>query len=380
MATAIMSKRERELRQQKLALVAEARALIERGEANGGLSADEEKRFGELMSQIDKINLDLAAGVADEGRSVPPVVEIMTPVTEERRQFEAYLRGKPFEARALSEGSSGGIYLAPEEFRAEVVQAIQAQAVMRRIARTITTSRDVLNVPKVLQGVTASWVAESAALAPVDPNIGQLAFTPHKLGVMTLTSSELLSDAAVDVMGLLTGLFGQAFAREEDKQFFTGDGNGKPAGILNDPDIPTVATASAGAVKLDDLLGLWYALPPQYRANASWVMSSQVEAVLRKEKDTTGAYILNPNPTQAAASTLMGRPIYSQEDMPGVASGAKVVIVGDFSYYYVVQRNAIEVARSTDRYFENDQVAFRALERVDGKVVLPDAFRILVVA
>ena len=33
--------------------------------------------------------------------------------------------------------------------------------------------------------------------------------------------------------------------------------------------------------------------------------------------------------------------------------------------------------RSSDRYFEQDVTAFRAIVRTDGKVVLPDAVRFL---
>ena len=203
-------------------------------------------------------------------------------------------------------------------------------------------------------------------------------FTPYKLGALTLVSNELLGDSAVNVEQLLATLFGEAFAQVEDAAFFAGDGVGKPSGILNDPNIPTVTAAAGNAISVDDLLNLYDALPPQYRANAVWVMHPATMSHLRKLKDSTGRLLLTESLAAAAPTTLLGRPVFLSSYMPTIALNAKTVIFGDISRaYLIVDRQGVEVQRSSDRYFEQDQTAFRAIRRVDGKVVLPDAVRIL---
>lgn len=305
---------------------------------------------------------------------------LSTPAPETRSAFAAYLRGQPYDVRALSVGTAaaGGV-LAPEGFVAELIRALTEQSVMRNVARVMgPISQSSVRIPRNLTGVAAAWVGENQAIAPSDPTFDAVEFTPHKIGAMTLVSNELLADSAVNVEQLLAALFGEAFAQLEDQAFFSGDGVGKPSGILNDPDIQTVTADAGNAVSVDDILNLYDALPPQYRANAVWVMNPATMSHLRKLKDATGRLLLTESLAAAAPTTLLGRPVYLTSHMPTITAGAKTVLFGDVSRaYIIVDRQGIEVQRSADRYFEQDQTAFRAIRRVDGKVVLPDAVRIL---
>lgn len=308
---------------------------------------------------------------------------LSTPAPETRSAFAAYLRGQPYDVRALSVGTAaaGGV-LAPDGFVAELIRALTEQSVMRRIARVMgPISQASVRIPRNLTGVAAAWVGENQAITPSDPTFDQVEFTPYKLGALTLVSNELLADSAVNVEQLLATLFGEAFAQVEDAAFFAGDGVGKPSGILNDPNIPTVTAASASAIGMDDLLALYDAVPPQYRASAVWVLHPATMGQLRKLKDATGRYLLVEGLAGATPTTLLGRPVYLSTNMPTIAAGAKVVLFGDVSRaYLIVDRAGVEVQRSADRYFEQDQTAFRATKRVDGKVVLPDAVRFLKMA
>jgi HK97 family phage major capsid protein len=313
--------------------------------------------------------------------TVDPV--LTTPIPETRGAFDAYLRGRPFDTRALAVGTGGaGGYVAPEGFEAELIRALNEQSVMRRIARVLPPiTQASVRIPKNLTGVAAAWVGENQAITPSDPTFGQVEFTPHKIGALTLVSNELLADSAVNVEQLLATLFGEAFAALEDAAFFAGDGNGKPSGILNEGSIEAVITAAANAVSTDEILALYDALPPQYRATAVWVMNPATMSHLRKLKDNTGRYLLVEGLAGAAPTTLLGRPVYLSSNMPAIAPDAKVIVFGDVARaYLIVDRQGIEVQRSSDRYFESDQTAFRAIARTDGKVVLPDAVRFLKMA
>ena len=173
-------------------------------------------------------------------------------------------------------------------------------------------------------------------------------------------------------------MFGEELGEKEDAAFFNGTGNGQPAGILQDDRIPTVAASGEEEITADDVLALYDALPPQYRQNAVWIMNPAVMSVLRRLKDGNGQYLLVTGLAAEAPTTLLGRPVYLTSHMPGLEAGTKSILFGDVRRaYYIVDRQGVEVQRSSDRYFEQDVTAFRAIVRTDGKVVLPDAVRFL---
>lgn len=335
------------------------------------------------MTKVPDAGAPAPEAKAPETRTSVPTVDptLATPAVETRASaFADYLRGRPFDTRALGVGTgSAGGYLAPDGFVAQLIRGLNEASVMRRIARVLPPiTTDSVSIPKNLTGVTAAWLAENAAITPSDPTFGQVTFTPHKLGALTLVSNELLADSAIDVEALLAQLFAEALAELEDQAFFNGDGMGKPAGIVADATIGTVTAAAGTSIAIDDVLNLYDAVPPQYRGNAVFVMHPNTMGALRKLKDAGGRYLLVEGLAPAAPTTLLGRPVYLSSNMPTIAAGARTILFGDVARaYLIVDRKGIEVARSSDRYFDSDQVGFRAIARVDGKVVLPDAVRFL---
>lgn len=319
---------------------------------------------------------------AAEERTAPMVdVRLATPAAETRSAaFVDYLRGRPFDIRAMRVGDGGaGGFLAPDSFQAELIRWLRETSVMRQVARVvgpIAAAR--VTFPALENAVTAAWTPEAQSIAQSDPTFAQVEFTPHKLAALTLVSNELLADSGVNVEQMLAQLFGEELGEREDAAFFNGTGNGQPAGILQDNRIPTVPASGEEEITADDILALYDALPPQYRPNAVWIMHPAVMSVLRRLKDDNGQYLLVTGLAAAAPTTLLGRPVYLTSHMPELAAGAKTILFGDVRRaYYIVDRQGVEVQRSSDRYFEQDVTAFRAIVRTDGKVVLPDAVRFL---
>lgn len=368
----------RELRQKLAALKDEEREILAKEEPT-----DEERaRLFELAKEIRSLEDRIAEAEKATAKPAAPAV-LMTPSTDEQREaFAAYLRGQPFDTRAMTvgTGSSGG-YLAPEGFRAEVIRRLNEESVMRQVARVITISTHSVMIPRLTDELSAAWTAEGAPISESQPSFDQVEFTPFKLAALTLVSNELLNDSGVDVESLLAQLFAEKIAAVEDQAFLAGTGAGQPSGLLNEAAIERVTTASAGAIDADDILALYDALPPQYRGNAAWIMHPNTMSQLRRLQDNNGQYLLVSGLAGAAPTTLLGRPVYLSSNMPAPASGADVIVFGDIRRaYYIVDRQELEVQRSTDRYFEQDLTAFRAIKRTDGKVVLPDAVRVLQMA
>ena len=98
---------------------------------------------------------------------------------------------------------------------------------------------------------------------------------------------------------------------------------------------------------------------------------------LRLLKDGVGQYIWQPAVTAGTPDMLIGRPLYVSGFVPALAAGAKTLLFGDFSYYWIADRRGRTFERLNELFSITDQVGFKATQRVDGKLVLPEAIKVL---
>ena len=196
---------------------------------------------------------------------------------------------------------------------------------------------------------------------------------------LRVDEAELDQDALADFDRFLANELGQRLALLEESAFAVGDGAGKPRGITHSTNgVATVAaaTGSATAFKVADVRTVWAALADGYKLNASWLMSPSAFASHANLTDMAGGLVL-PS-LHAAEPTLSGRPVYSSPELPAAAANARSVVVGDFSVGYAVRRvRGLGVQRQTELQSDSGQLGYRLHSRVDGRVVLADALRIL---
>ena len=226
---------------------------------------------------------------------------------------------------------------------------------------------------------TASWVDEEGAIPESDDSIGQVSIGAYKLGTMIKVSEELLNDSVFDLESYISREFARRIGNKEEEAFFTGDGKGKPLGVLADTGGAEVGVtaAAAGAFTADEVFDLFYSLKAPYRKSAVFLMNDASVKALRKLKDSNGQYLWQPSLTAATPDTLMGRPVYTSAFMPAVAAGAKSILFGDLSYYWVADRQGRSFRGLGELYAPTGQVGFLATQRVDGKLVLAEAVKVL---
>ena len=173
--------------------------------------------------------------------------------------------------------------------------------------------------------------------------------------------------------------FARRIGNKEEEAFFTGDGTGKPLGVLaatGGAEIGVTA-ASATAFTADEVFDLFYSLKAPYRKNAVFLMNDSSVKALRKLKDGNGQYLWQPSLTAGTPDMLLGRPVYTSAYMPAMAASAKSVLFGDLSYYWVADRQGRSFRRLGELYATTGQVGFLATQRVDGKLILPEAVKVL---
>ena len=107
-------------------------------------------------------------------------------------------------------------------------------------------------------------------------------------------------------------------------------------------------------------------------------MNDSTVKAIRKLKNGNGDYLWQPSVTAGTPDTLLNRPVYTSSYMPAIAAGNKAILFGDLGYYWVADREGRSFKRLNELYAATGQVGFQSSERVDGKLVLAEAVKVLV--
>jgi HK97 family phage major capsid protein len=282
-------------------------------------------------------------------------------------------------ALAQSAGDTGG-YLVPEEFSREILRVELETSVVRNSgARIIQMSTPQLKIPalnmssnakgSMYGGVAAYWAGENQRLTESQPDFKQITLEAKKLIGYTESSDEMVDDAIVSMGNLLSDMFGEVLAFEEDAVFFTGDGVGKPLGITVAPSFITVTRTSATKVVTDDIINMIARFKGDLR-RARFVVNQSALPQIYKLMDENDNYIWHPgnsgNIATAAPGTLYGIPIVVSEKIASVGNTGDVLLC-DFGYYLIGDRKGISVDESMHFRFDKDQMVWRIIKRVDGQ-------------
>jgi HK97 family phage major capsid protein len=281
-------------------------------------------------------------------------------------------------ALEVGEDSEGG-YLVPDEFERTLIEALEEENIFRTLAKIITTSSGDRKIPVVATKGTAAWVDEEGEITESDDAFAQVSIGAYKLATMIKVSEELLNDSVFNLESYIAKEFARRIGTKEEEAFFIGDGSGKPTGIFHATNGGQlgVTAASATAITVDELMDLFYSLKSPYRKKAVFVMNDSTVKAIRKLKDGNGQYIWQPSITAGAPDTILNRPVKTSVYVPKIEAAAKTIDFGDFGYYWVADRQGRSFKRLNELFAVTGQVGFMATQRVDGKLILPEAIKVL---
>ena len=281
-------------------------------------------------------------------------------------------------SNVLMEGTdTAGGYLVPVEYDRRLVDVLTEENIMRGLATKITTSGEhKINIAATKPA--ASWIEEGAAISFGEATFDQIMMDAYKLHIAIKITEELLYDNAFNLESYIIEQFGKAMANAEEDAFLNGDGKGKPTGLfhatMGGEQKCTTATANISA---DDVINLIYTLKRPYRRNASFIINDQTIAALRKLKDNNGAYIWQPSLVAGEPDRIFGYAIHTSQYAPVAAAGKPVMSFGDYSYYNIGDRGPRSLQQLRELFAGNGMVGYLMKERVDGRLILPEAVQIL---
>ena len=278
-----------------------AKAFLEshRG-TDGTLSAEDDAIFNKMMDEVDKLgkevvrleklealDVEMSKATSTPLASAPVTrLEEEAPVSKTGRGTKDYntsfwktMRNKSVSHEVLNALQVGtdteGGYLVPDEYERTLIEALEDQNIFRQLAHVIHTSSGERKIPVVASKGTASWIDEEAQYPESDDSFGQVSIGAYKLATMIKISEELLNDSVFDMPSYIAKEFARRIGAAEEEAFFTGNGTGRPLGIL-------AATGGAGvgvtaaktdAVTFDEVMDLFYSLRAPYRRNSVFIMN-----------------------------------------------------------------------------------------------------------
>ena len=347
--------------------------------------ADMEKKIKDYSAEIERMEqMEAMENELSKPVNTPIVAKPMTADGKEKpktgRASDEYREGMLKALRSnfkqvsniLQEGvDADGGYLVPEEYDHRLIDVLTEENIMRSLGHTITTSGEhKINIAATKPA--AAWIEEGSALQFSDATFSQILLDAHKLHVAIKVTEELLYDNAFGLENYIIDQFGKALANAEEDAFLNGDGSGKPTGLFAATGGGTVAGTLSAAIKSDDMLDLVYALKRPYRKNASFIMNDKTLAQLRKLKDNNGAYIWQPSYQAGEPDKVLGYAVHTSAYAPENA-----IAFGDYSYYNIGDRGTRSFKQLNELFAGNGMIGYVAKERVDGKLILPEAVQIL---
>ena len=369
--------------------------------SNGALSVEDDATYSKMEKEFDELTASITRAQRRANMEMEMNKPVNAPITAKpmvitepedstgraskgyKKNFWNAMRRKqmtPEMVNALQIGTdSEGGYLVPDEYEKTLVEALEEENIFRKLAHVISTSSGDRKIPVVASKGSASWVDEEGTIPDSDDAFNQVSIGAYKLGTLIKVSNELLNDSVFNLESYISKEFARRIGSKEEDAFFNGNGTGKPVGIFNATGGAEVGVtaASATAITADEIIDLFYSLKAPYRKNAVWILNDATIKTIRKLKDNNGNYLWQPSLTAGTPDTILGRPVYTSSYVPTIAAGAKTIAFGDFSYYWIADRAGRNFKKLTELYAANDQTGFVATQRVDGKLILPEAIKVL---
>lgn len=381
-----------ELREKRNTAWNAAKAFLESHRTEKGtLTAEDDATYTRMEQDIADLGKEIARLERQEALEAELSKPVGTPLTSKPatgkqpevktgRASDEYRKGMLTALRTnfrqvsnvLQEGvDADGGYLVPEEYDRRLIQTLSEENIMRRLGHVITTSGEhKINIAATKPA--AAWIEEGGALQFSDATFAQILLDAHKLHVAIKVTEELLYDSAFNLESYIIEQFGKALANAEEGAFLNGTGVGQPLGLFAEVGGGHVAGTLSAALKADDVLGLIYELKRPYRKNASFIMNDKTVAQIRKFKDNNGAYLWQPSYQAGEPDRILGYSVHTSEYVPENA-----IAFGDYSYYNIGDRGTRSFKQLTELFAGNGMIGYVAKERVDGKLILPEAVQIL---
>ena len=264
--------------------------------------------------------------------------------------------------------------LVPEEFRPSLLRVMLAANPMRSRATMIPMGSSTLSIPRIRDtdrsdgnlfgGVQTYWLEAGDTIPESQPKFAQVQLVAKALAALTEIQNTTIADSFTSVTALIRAMFGEALNWREQESMLRGDGAGKPLGILESDAMLSLTRKSGGNnVEAEDIHSMEGRLLPGSEQRAVWMIHPGLRKDLG-ELNLGGVQYQQEDLSRAMPMALNGRPVIANEHCSAPGTAGDIILV-DWMYYLIGDRQAMSVAASPHPEFRRNATLVRVIERLD---------------
>jgi HK97 family phage major capsid protein len=374
-------------------LRSQVKSLRKRGLAGGGGGI---RTIGTKDFVSDEAARALAAHFIIECQRVPNALEsyIKDEGARKRITQEALMASGFANVKAALDSTTTPL---PTVYTPQVIELVWMYGQARQYATVFPLGSGTVKLPRLKAGeddfgyLGAGTGGFSQSVAEKRVTAELVTFTANKVGGIIRMPTEIEEDTFIPLGQFLARYIARQFAKIEDKTLFIADGTSTYANItgvatycVNTP--AYLQQLLAGKTKPSDVtVSDFRNMRTKVNLavlvnNAAYYMHPSMEAVLVTFNTINNPLIYQRQIGNTPAS-LDGFPIRwinaSQAFSTIAAPSANLAFFGDLSYWYLGERGSPRIEVSREVFFGTDEVAMRALERIDVEAMAVDAISTL---
>ena len=287
--------------------------------------------------------------------------------------FWSKMRGTLINHDDLKDGQIDGGFQLPNDNLDKFYKALEKDNLFRRLA-TVLSLTNLEGTVHATTSTGSAGVVEEGNLIPEDGDkFTQFPVRSYKIASIAKLKESFVSDNNFNLEKYLTTDFARRFGRAEEDLFINGNGTTEPTGILSISE--SINAKATNTLSYDEIVELYFSIEAKYRKDAVFIMNDETAFYLRTLKDDDGNYLWNSN-----NDTIFGKEVITSPYMPSIESGKRPIIIGDLSFYWVIERKPLAIQVLSELYKNQGQVGFIGYERVDGKLIRPEAVKTIKMA
>ena len=279
-------------------------------------------------------------------------------------------------------GPDGGFAL-QEDFAGAILEsAVRQSPLLNRLDRYTCSSAanamrwlhaDETDIStSVFGGIQMFWAAEGATVAASKPQFREMKLDLEKMMGFCYCTDEMLQDAA-----FLTGFVGNGFTLAADRllteSVISGDGVGKPLGLLNSGAVIVVdkeSSQAAGTFQGANVIKMQARAMPRGRDRMVWLIHPDLEEqlpYLAIQSGEAAKFLWNPEGGLGNFDTqrVLNKPVLFEDSCPAMGSKGDVMLV-DPMQYILLSKGTAKQDWSIHVEFLTDQNCFRMVFRCNG--------------
>lgn len=360
---------EKALEEKRTELLLEMTNIVEGAKAETRTLTDkEELRYEEIKKEISKIDKTLE--IIEEQRTFNQIPAKKSgeekEIELEERAFANYIRGV-VETRTTNLAMSDNGAVIPKTIAQKIIKKVYDISPIYQLATRYNVKGD-LTIPyydEESSAITTAYATEFTDLESSSGKFLNIELKGFLAGALTKISKSLLNNSNFDLISFVITAMAESIARFIEKELLKGS-DSKITGLSKAKN--KVTAKSATAITADELIDVQETVPDVYQAGAIWIMNKTTRSAIRKLKDNDGNYLLNKDVSAKWGYTLLGKDVYTSENMDAMSSSKTAIYYGDMSGLAVKLSEDINIEVLREKYATQHAIGVVGWVELDSKI------------